>query len=297
MSAHSRRGLPLSLLLLIVAAALPHPISLAAQAPAPAPQSAAPVAPATPPAFDVAAIKPNKSGNGNSGTNTNNDSFTGTNVTLESLIASQAYGIPESRVFGGPKWINAERFDIQAKIDSSVADQLKALQSDQQRLEMQAMFQQLLADRFKLAAHWETREMPVYALVIAKSGPKLQATKETKGNSGTSTSIHGPSAQITATNLTLAEWAETLTQSLSGQLGRVVIDKTGIEGKYDLTLKWTVDSGTASASNGTDGAASPTDAGPSIFTAIQEQLGLKLEPAKAPVKVLIIDHAEMPSEN
>jgi uncharacterized protein (TIGR03435 family) len=91
--------------------------------------------------------------------------------------------------------------------------------------------------------------------------------------------------------------ARTLTQELAKELGRVVIDKTGIDGRYDVTLKWTPDSGTTPVNSGTEGTAAPPDSGPSIFTAIQEQLGLKLEPAKGPVQVLVIDHVEMPSEN
>jgi uncharacterized protein (TIGR03435 family) len=88
-----------------------------------------------------------------------------------------------------------------------------------------------------------------------------------------------------------------LTQELSRELGRVVIDKTGISGRYDVTLKWTPDAGTAFINSGTEGTAPPPDSGPSIFTAIQEQLGLKLESTKGPVQVLVIDHVEMPSEN
>jgi uncharacterized protein (TIGR03435 family) len=100
---------------------------------------------------------------------------------------------------------------------------------------------------------------------------------------------------ISDKGLTLTEFAESMTQELSGQLGRVVIDKTGIQGRYDIALKWTPDFGADGASVGADSSAS--DAGPTIFTAIQEQLGLNLESTKGPVKVLVIDHVEMPAEN
>ena len=173
-------------------------------------------------------------------------------------------------------------------MESAVADRLQGLSREQARAELQAMFQQLLADRFKLAVHWETRELPVYDLVPAKKGPTIQKTKETDGRSGTSSG----DGRFSAGGLTLTEIAEALTQELGRELGRVVIDKTGMEGRYDMALKWTPETG---AEGG--GAGAGPDAGPSIFTAIQEQAGLKLESAKGPVKVLVIDHVEMPTEN
>jgi uncharacterized protein (TIGR03435 family) len=204
-----------------------------------------------------------------------------------------AYGIPQPRILGGPKWLDSQRFDIQAKMESAAAQRLNALSRDQRRAEMQAMFQQLLADRFKLAVHWETRELPVYALVVAKGGPILHESKNAPGESGTSAGT----GQLSAKGFTLTEFAETLTQELSSELGRVVIDKTGIQGRYDLALKWTPESGMDAATSGANGSPSPSDAGPSIFTAFKEQVGLKLESARGPVKVLVIDHVEMPTEN
>lgn len=249
--------------------------------------------PATPaPAFDVAAIKVNNSGGGNSSSNTNDGRFTASNVTLKNLIQYEAYGIPGPRILGGPKWIDTTRFDVEAKMDEAEAAKLKALDRKQNGEQTHAMFQQLLADRFKLAVHWETRELPIYALVAAKNGPKLQPTKELNGGSGTSSHGSQTSRELKATNQTVQDLAETLTQILSEELGRNVVDKTGIEGKYDFELKWTPQTDAPAADNGV-----PADNGPSFFTAIQEQLGLKLESAKGPVKVLVIDHAEMPSEN
>ena len=243
--------------------------------------------------FEVTTVKLNKSGNSGSHSNLDNGRFTASNILLKKLIQYQAYGIPEPRIVGGPKWLSSERFDIEAKADSSTVDRLRTLGRDQRRLQTQAMFQQLLADRFKLAVHWETRELPVYALVVAKNGPHVHEAKELDGNSHTSAST----GQFTARGVTMADMARTLTQELSGELGRVVIDKTGIAGQYDVVLKWTPDSGTASTSSGADSTALPVDSGPSIFTAIQEQLGLRLESTKGPVQVLVIDHVEMPSEN
>lgn len=184
-------------------------------------------------------------------------------------------------------------FDIEAKADSSVNDQLQKLGRDQRRVQMQGMFQQLLAERFKMSVHWETRDLPVYALAVTKKGPNLQVSKQPEGD----TKISSGTGQFTAQGVTLAELTRALTQTLSKELGRVVVDKTGITGRYDVTLKWTPETGATPVDSGTSGAAPTPDSGPSIFTAIQEQLGLKLESSKGPVQVLVIDHVEMPSEN
>ncbi len=280
-------------LLLVAAASLAVTSSAQTSVPqSPSSQPPASTSATTLPVFEVAAIKLNQSGSGSSRSNTNNGRFTATNVSLKSLMEYQAYGIPGNRILEGPKWLDSTRFDIEAKMDDSEADHLRTLAHGPRRLETQAMFQQLLADRFKLAVHWETRELPVYALIVAKKGPKLQPTKESSEGSGTTSHGSRSSSLFTAKGVTLPELAEALTQELSRELGRGIIDKTEIKGRYDLTLKWTPDAGAA-----TDSAATSADSGPSIFTAVQEQLGLKLEPAKAPVQVLVIDHAEMPSEN
>jgi uncharacterized protein (TIGR03435 family) len=239
------------------------------------------------PVFEAATIKLNKSGSSGSHSSFDHGRFSATNIQLKNLMHYSAYGVPEPRILGGPKWLDSERFDIEAKADSSVIEQMRTLSRDQRKLQMQAMFQQLLADRFKLTVHWETRELPVYALMVAKSGSSLHVS--TKSDSGTSSG----NGQFTATNITLVELAQALTQELATELGRVVIDKTGIAGRYDISLKWTPSSEDSLADNGSENAGS----GPSIFTAIQEQLGLKLESTKGPVQVLVIDHIEMPSEN
>jgi uncharacterized protein (TIGR03435 family) len=282
-------------LLLIMAASLD--VTSFAQTPALPSATAPPLAvtavAAAPPVFEVTTVKLNKSGNSGSHSSLDNGRFIASNILLKNLIQYQAYGIPERRILGGPKWLDSERFDIEAKADSSIADQLRTLARDQRKLQTQVMFQQLLADRFKLTIHWETRELPVYALVVTKNGLSLHESKETDGSSHTSTST----GQFTGRGISMVEMALTLTQELSRELGRVVIDKTGISGRYDVTLRWTPDAGTAFINSGTEGTAPPPDSGPSIFTAIQEQLGLKLESTKGPVQVLVIDHVEMPSEN
>jgi uncharacterized protein (TIGR03435 family) len=245
---------------------------------------------ATPlPSFEVASIRLDKSdihARSHIYSSPNNGHFTAINVPVR-LLLQFAFGIPESRIFGGPVWLSSDKYDIEAKADESVDGQMDKLTSDQGKLVKQQMLQALFADRFQLKVHHETRVLPVYVLVVAKNGPKLKESKA-KGcttNSGRdSISIQGCAS------------VATLAEKLAENLGRIVIDKTGIEGGFDIDLKWTPDDGTAPKLNGT---AEPlTDASwPSIFTALDEQLGLKLESKKGPVDVIVIDHIERPSAN
>jgi uncharacterized protein (TIGR03435 family) len=212
-------------------------------------------------------------------------------VTLKGLMQYEAYDIPASRILAGPKWLDSAHFDIRAKVDEATAARLDKLDSKEKRLQSMAMFQQLLADRFRLKVHWETRQLPVYALVPAKNGAKLKPADPKEGV-GTSSHGNGSSVKLEATGQTLAEFAQSLTADAQQDLGRTVVDQTGIQGKYDYTLNWTHDSARTSSSD-----SGQSETGPSLFTATQEQLGLKLEPTKGPVRVLVIDQAELPTEN
>ena len=146
--------------------------------------------PATPPVstrgapvqFEVSAVKISKPGADGSDSDFRDGRFTASNCSLESLIEYEGYGIPRSRILGGPKWLRSEHFDVQAKMDEPSLKYLHALPREERRKQTRAMFQQLLADRFKLAVHWETRQMPIYAMVVAKKGPGFQATKEPDGH-------------------------------------------------------------------------------------------------------------------
>lgn len=242
------------------------------------------------PAFEVAAIKPNKSGGGGSHSSFDGIRLTATNISVKSLIQYNGYGIPGPQILGGPSWVASDRFDIEAKVDEATAERIKTLSRDQESLLDRQLVQQLLADRFKLAVHFEKKDLPVYALVVARGGPKLTASKDP--DKGTSTS--SGNAQMTATSITMEKLAQVLTQNLAMELGRVVIDKTGIEGKYDVKLTWSPENNSAGITNASNEASPP---GPSIFTALKEQLGLKLESTKGPVESLVIDHIEQPSEN
>jgi bla regulator protein BlaR1 len=248
--------------------------------------------------YEVASIKPNKAGGNSHTSRTADDEYTTSNATLMRLIR-QAYGLSvrdksdDGRVVGVPNWAESESYDIDAKMESSVADELKKLKPLDRNLARQRMLQSLLADRFKLVVHTETKEFPVYVLTLAKNGPKIREAKagDTYENgyklpngkpsgAGFNSDEEG---KVSAQGVT----AENFAQWLSRQVGRTVIDKTGLTGRYDFALSWSVDEDESSASAGR----------PAILDAIQQQLGLKLESGKGPLEVVVVDHAEKPSMN
>ena len=240
--------------------------------------------------FDVAAIHQNiddRSGHNHIYSSPNDGHFRAVNVSAKMLVR-WAFEMPETRILGGPAWMNSTMFDIDATADSVVDAQMAGLNSAVGRQEKERMVRALLGERFKLVSHIETRELPIYALVAAKGGPKLGAIQ----TGGTTINTGRARMEVQGSN-SIALLAEELAKIV----GRVVVDKTGVEGRYDLKLSWTPDDGAASVVNGSGGSSATADSGPSIFTSIEEQLGLKLESRKGPVEVLVIDHAEMPSEN
>lgn len=238
------------------------------------------------PEFEVASVKPNLSGSANFLMRPPVDGrFTATNVTLKLLIAL-AYKVRQLEIVGGPAWIDSARYDVNAKAASGNAN------DDQSRL----MLQLLLKDRFQLKVHREMKQMPVYELLPAKNGLKVSASKEGSCAVFTSASAAGstsgpPSTPfcgalivrpngIAGNGVTMAQ----LANSLSGIVGPPVIDKTGYTGHFDFHLEFNRE------------AAADTSE-PSIFTALQEQLGMKLEAKKGPVEVLVIDNAGKASAN
>jgi len=239
------------------------------------------------PAFDVISIKPAKAGAIGTDTDFSNGTFTARNVTLGKIIQYEAYGIPAPRILGIPPALDKVAFDIQAKVDPAEFEREEALPHDQQAELAQQIVRRLLADRFKLVVHTETRELPVYALVVTKSGSKLQPSQKPDSDS-----TRSRTGYLKAEGITMDRLANSLTGIPSAGLGRAVIDKTGLTGKFDLTLKWTPDTGSPPLINGM-----PDTSAPSIFTAIQEQLGLKLESTRAAVPVLVVDHAELPTQD
>lgn len=236
------------------------------------------------PIYDVVSIVPNKSDNGNWGINTHDASFTATNISLQSLVAN-AYNIRDGLISGIPAWAGSARFDVNAKIVDPDLPALKKLTKEQRA----AMLAAILAERFQLKVHTETKILPVYELVVLKQGPKFKESKTQDEKSG------GMSASDSEVTLTAAPLAS-LIYMLAGHLHRTVIDKTGLNAKYDLHMKWAADRAAMAGPDGGRVEASD-ESGPSIFTALQEQLGLKLESTKGPVTTLVVDHAEPPSAN
>jgi uncharacterized protein (TIGR03435 family) len=256
--------------------------------------------------YDVASFKPNKSGPGKASLSNEEDGLTATNVTLKDLIA-WAYGLRsgalDGRIFGAPGWLGSESYDIQAKMEGSVAEALKALPQNERAVARQHMLQKLLADRCGLVIHHETKELQVFLLVVAKDGPKLQESKPGEseasaargpaGRGGRGLGLKGAGGPLTAREVPIAD----LVDVLSLLLNRPVLARTGLTGKYNFTLQWTPDE-TQDRDFFPAGVGQPPDpAGPSIFTAIQQQLGLKLESGNGPVDVIVIDRVEKPSGN
>jgi uncharacterized protein (TIGR03435 family) len=227
--------------------------------------------------FEVASVKrsPPPTGNGiNSMMKLDPGRLTCSNVSLKKLIY-ESYGVKDYQV-SGPDWLGTEIYDITATVPPGVT-----------RDDVQAMIQSLLADRFRLSLHRDTKEMPVLALVVGKSGSKLQEVEFARGS--TSASF----GKFTAVTVPIRNF----TEFLSRQTGRPVLDMTDLKGFYSFTLSYTPDQA-PSVPGPDNGPIAESAVGASLFTAIQEQLGLKLEARKAPVEILVVDHAEkVPTEN
>ena len=272
------------------------------QASAPAPQSQNATAPL--PAFEVASIRPSNADNDLHNFMISPTRFRVENGTVTALIRF-AYNVKsDDQLPKEPRWIGSDRFDIDAKIADSQAEAMKSLAPDQKFEQYRLMVRSLLIDRFNLQVTRQMKELPVYALVIAKNGSKLtpvnaslQAQKQHMP-----TLSGGSRGQLKAGAVSMALF----TGWLSGRDdigGRVVIDETGLTGSYDFTLNWTTDEqrnaivNGAAASQGQASAGAQDLPGASILTALQEQLGLKLESTRAAVEALVIEHVERPSEN
>jgi uncharacterized protein (TIGR03435 family) len=244
------------------------------------------------PSFEAVTIKPNKTGRASVGRprvssemGFEPDRFMARNVTLHGLIAF-AYGAAGSEILGGPDWVHSENYDVEAKLDTSVIDELSKLGPDQRLLEQMRTLQALLADRFRLTLHRETREPPAYVLAIAKDGFKLQEAKpgdtypdgfkDPQGRPlGPGLWLPGP-CKLVGQGVHLVDLAKTLSVNYLG--GQTVIDQTGLGGVYDFTL---------------DCQTAFMERGESVLTVLPEQLGLEVKL----LDVLVIDSAEKPSEN
>jgi uncharacterized protein (TIGR03435 family) len=261
--------------------------------------------PATPtPSFDAATIKPHKPdpmpvGLGYVGNTP--DGIKGVDVTVISLVM-YAYGVPvDTRVVGGPEWAKSERYDVEAKMSAEDIAAMKALSPAEKQAHSQEMMLTLLAERFQLKAHSETRQNPIYELVVAKGGAKIRdASNDTTplqtGRDGKSFSgLRETSATTSvAQNYSLKSFADYLSIPAFG-IGRPVVDKTGLTGTYNFTLNWSIYARSARPAPET-GASDPADEGSFLTTALKE-IGLDLRPAMGGVEYIVIDHVEHPTAN
>ena len=235
--------------------------------------------PAAPPTFPVATINPSAP-DAVTLTQIRGNRFSTEGTTFVDVF-KYAYSVHPDQVVGGPEWLRTQKFDILADPETE-----KRPSSDQ----MKAMVQQLLVERFHLVMHQEQKTLSVYALVKTADTPKL--TKSASDPSGIPVVGYLPKGELGVGNATMANFATFLQRFV---LDRPAVDQTGIAGHFDFVLRWTPDN--SSAGGKPDDLQQDATAPPGLFTAIKEQLGLKLQPAKAPVEVFVIDRAERPVEN
>lgn len=228
--------------------------------------------------FEVASIKPSAPGAHGTRIQFTGGRYRAENVTLQNLIVN-AYDVRRFQVTGGPGWLSADGWDISAKPEGEIP------KGPEGSTKMRAMMKTLLAERFGLVLHTETKELPVYVLVVGRNGHKLRVSAA--GEDGMSMSSGGGTMKITKGTMDM------FAKNLSSQLGRTVLDETGLKADFDFKLEF--------APEEQNGPERPADAAPSdrpsLFTAVQEQLGLRLDSRKGPVQILVIEKAEKATEN
>ena len=220
------------------------------------------------PTFEVAAIKPSTATDNHSSSHSNNGRITMDNLTLKQIIVN-AYRI-QNHQFVGPAWLENERYNINAKADAKV-----------EYAELMAMLQNLLAERFKLVVHHESKSVPGYALVVSKGGLKVKPVE------GEGSSMNSNNTKLTATHVN----TDRISKYVSSVLGQPVLDETGVKDSFSFVLEY-ADPRPGREEKSDSGATLPT-----IFTALNEQLGLKLETRKVPIDIVVVDHIERPTEN
>lgn len=250
--------------------------------------------------FDVATIRPSKSDSLRTVRSASEIQML--DVTARYLI-EQAYNIPwtndlKDHIRGGPGWLDSDHYDVDAKIATEAAVTLQQMTEKQRRRQMNLRLQTLLADRFKLRMHFETRQESVFAIMTGKKGTKLTPVSGAEGQQdlGIFVRYNGQAAQMTAKGATLGDLANWL-NGYSEMGGKTVVDQTGLTQRYDFVLNWTCEPDFA---NGQQNRESETPAGadaPALFTALQEQLGLKLVNTRGPVEIIVVDSIERPTGN
>ena len=234
-------------------------------------------------AFEVATIKPvpSEAKGGRYITMQGTSRFVGKYYTLKGLIAA-AYNLNPRVISGGPEWLDSEHFDIAALTPGDVRPT---------RDEQMGMLRKLLTDRFELTFHRRPREFSIYVLEVAKGGPKLKESAKPDEVPALINVVYPQSIKLPARNVTMEDFVSMLQRAV---VDRPVVDKTGLRGKYDFDLEWAPDE---SQFNGEIASASADASAPPLFTAIQQQLGLKLIATKGPVDALVVDKAERPAAN
>ena len=236
------------------------------------------------PKFDVVTIKPSDPTRTGKGFDFRGRHMVTFNTNVNDLITF-AYGVHAKQIAGGPAWLTTEHFDLDGVPDVEGHANLK---------QMKMLIQSALADRFRLTFHREDRELAVYALTLAKGGPKL--TKTAHAPTDATAFYYRGLGKLTVTNATMADFCSGMQGSA---MDKPVVDHTGLTDRYDFQLKWTPDQSQFAAMGVTIPPANLDDpnAPPSLYTALQEQLGLKMEPTRAKADVIVIDHIEKPTAN
>ena len=247
-------------------------------------------------AYDVVSVKPNRTGGGMIRINQGSDMYAGTNVTLKMLLRYAFDLTTEDQIAGLTGSLASDHFDVEAKMDSDTVEAIKKMSKEESAIARRKMMQDMLLDRFQLKMHHEQKELGMYDLVIAKGGAKLKEADAVAPGGGTAVDgkplpkgmMQVRNGQLTGEGIPIANLAMFVAQMLHKQ----VVDKTGLKGNYDMVLKWQPEEQAPESHDATGG-----EQAPSIFTAVQEQLGLKLEPTKGLVDTIVVDHIAMPSEN
>jgi uncharacterized protein (TIGR03435 family) len=240
------------------------------------------------PSFEVATIKPSKPGRFHQDMDESGNRLTLQNYTVRHLIR-EAYGLKsDEQILGGPDWIDKQGFDVLAKVGDDEVARMDKMSEDQSDREWDLMLQSLLADRFQLKITRGDRMLPIFALVVSRSGAKVKHTPERSANSQAGDpGIEINWGELTANAVSMDTFADTLT-SMRDMSNRVVVNRTGLTGNFDFQLDWARDRG--------DGASQDSPY-PGLFTALQEQLGLKLKAERATVNVVVVDSVTEPTRN
>jgi uncharacterized protein (TIGR03435 family) len=223
------------------------------------------------PAFEVSSIKPNRSNMPGSSIHLSKGLVQMENVSLKKVMLN-AWGIPDDREYmiDGPAWLTTEHFDINARFPA-----------DTPVPQVRQMLQSLMTERFQLALHRETRQLPIYTLTVARNGPKIHPVEAAQGRTS------GDAGRLEAKGISIQKLADLLAR----MAGTPVVDATGLKGAFDFVLEWSPDEMLRMPAAPGDGGGG-SNGGPSIVTALEEQLGLKLAGGKGPVEVLVVDRIE-----